>query len=271
MDNRPIGLFDSGVGGLSAVRVLRLKAPEESFAYFGDTARVPYGDRTPEDIKVLSLQDARFLRSRGVKALVIACNTITANAMDELAADNPDVPVIGVIEPAATEAVRISPSGKIGIIATNATVNSGVYESAIRALRPDAVVTAQGCPKLVPLIETGHTQPTDELLIPVLREYLAPLQSAGVDTVILGCTHYPLIAKAAASILGDDVALVDSGAACIGAVISALEQRDALAGSEKGSEAFYCSARIDDFTAVAEAFLASDIRPLTDQIDITQY
>ena len=271
MDNRPIGLFDSGVGGLSAVRVLRLEAPEESFAYFGDTARVPYGDRTPEDIKVLSLQDARFLRSRDVKALVIACNTITANAMEELTAENPDIPVIGVIEPAAAEAVRVSPSGKIGIIATNATVNSGVYESAIRALRPDAAVTAQGCPKLVPLIETGHTQPTDELLMPVLREYLAPLQAAGVDTLILGCTHYPLIAKAAASILGDEVALVDSGAACIGAVISALAGRDALAGSEKGSEAFYCSARIDDFTAVAEAFLASDIRPLTEQIDITQY
>ncbi len=271
MDNRPIGLFDSGVGGLSAVRVLRLEAPGESFAYFGDTARVPYGDRTPEDIKVLSLQDARFLRSRGVKALVIACNTITANAMDELAADNPDIPVIGVIEPAAAEAVRVSPSGKIGIIATNATVNSGVYESAIRALRPNAVVTAQGCPKLVPLIETGHTQPTDGLLMPVLREYLAPLQAAGVDTVILGCTHYPLIAKAAASILGGEVALVDSGAACIGAVMDALAGRDALAGSEKGSEAFYCSARLDDFTAVAEAFLASDIRPLTEQIDITQY
>lgn len=271
MDNRPIGLFDSGVGGLSAVRVLRLEAPQESFSYFGDTARVPYGDRTPEDIKVLSLQDARFLRSRGVKALVIACNTITANAMDELAADNPDIPVIGVIEPAAAEAVRVSPSGKIGIIATNATVNSGVYESAIRALRPNAVVTAQGCPKLVPLIETGHTQPTDGLLMPVLREYLAPLQAAGVDTVILGCTHYPLIAKATASILGGEVALVDSGAACIGAVMDALAGRDALAGSEKGSEAFYCSARMDDFTAVAEAFLASDIRPLTEQIDITQY
>ena len=271
MDNRPIGLFDSGVGGLSAVRVLRLEAPQESFVYFGDTARVPYGDRTPEDIKVLSLQDARFLRSRDVKALVIACNTITANAMDELAADNPDIPVIGVIEPAAAEAARVSPSGKIGIIATNATVNSGVYETAIHALRPDAVVTAQGCPKLVPLIETGHTQPTDELLMPVLQEYLAPLQAAGVDTVILGCTHYPLIAKAAASILGDDVALVDSGAACIGAVMSALAARDALTGIEKGTEAFYCSARIDDFTAVAEAFLASDIRPLTEQIDIAQY
>jgi len=271
MDNRPIGLFDSGVGGLSAVRVLRLEAPQESFAYFGDTARVPYGDRTPEDIKVLSLQDARFLRSRNVKALVIACNTITANAMEELSAENPDIPVIGVIEPATAEAVRVSRSGKIGIIATNATVNSGVYESAIRALRPDAVVTAQGCPKLVPLIETGHTQPTDALLMPVLREYLAPLQAAGVDTVILGCTHYPLIAKAAASILGDEVALVDSGAACIGAVMDALARRDALADPEKGGEDFYCSARLDDFTSVAEAFLSSDIRSLTEQIDITQY
>ena len=272
MDNRPIGLFDSGVGGLSAVRVLRLAAPEESICYFGDTARVPYGDRTPEDIKVLSLQDARFLRSRDVKALVIACNTITANALEELTDANPGIPVIGVIGPAAAEAARSSRSGRIGVIATNATVNSGVYTAAIQALRPDAEITAQGCPKLVPLIESGHTASTDELLMPVLREYLTPLQAAGVDTVILGCTHYPLIAGAAASILGKDVTLVDSGAACVGAVMEALESRDALAVSKnRKTETFFCSARIGDFTAVAEAFLGTDIRPLTQEIDIEAY
>lgn len=271
MDNRPIGLFDSGVGGLSAVRVLRREAPNESFVYFGDTARVPYGDRTPEDIKTLSRQDARFLRSRDIKAIVIACNTITANAMDALTADNRDVPVIGVIEPAAAEAVRVTRSGKIGIIATNATVNSRVYERAIRALRPDAVVTAQGCPGLVPLIETGHTAPTDEVLMPILREYLAPLMAAGVDTVVLGCTHYPLIAEAVTAVMGANIALVDSGAACIGALHAALEERDALAGPEKGREAYYCSARVEDFTAVAKAFLGTDIRPLTEEIDIQAY
>ncbi len=272
MDNRPIGLFDSGVGGLSAVRVLRRVAPTENICYFGDTARVPYGDRTSEDIRALSLQDARFLRSRDVKALVIACNTITANALEEITADSPGIPVIGVIQPAAEEAVRVSRSGRIGIIATNATVNSGVYTTAIQALRPDAVVTARGCPKLVPLIETGHTAPTDEQLMPVLREYLAPLMAAEVDTVILGCTHYPLIAGAAAAILGEDVALVDSGAACIGAVIDALRERDALAASDnRKTEDFFCSARMDDFTAVAEAFLKTDIRPLTKEIDIEAY
>lgn len=272
MDNRPIGLFDSGVGGLSAVRVLRRVAPTENICYFGDTARVPYGDRTSEDIRALSLQDARFLRSRDVKALVIACNTITANALEEITADSPGIPVIGVIQPAAEEAVRVSRSGRIGIIATNATVNSGVYTTAIQALRPDAVVTARGCPKLVPLIETGHTAPTDEQLMPVLREYLAPLMAAEVDTVILGCTHYPLIAGAAAAILGEDVALVDSGAACIGAVIDALRERDALAAPDnRKTEDFFCSARMDDFTAVAEAFLKTDIRPLTKEIDIEAY
>lgn len=271
MDNRPIGLFDSGVGGLSAVRALRLEAPEESFVYFGDTARVPYGERSPEDINTLALQDVRFLRSQNIKALVIACNTVAANATVSLTANNPDIPVIGTIGPAVKEAVRLSRSGRIGIIATQATVNSGVYGPSIRALRPDAIVTAQSCPKLVPLIEAGHTSPTDELLMPILREYLAPLMAAGADTVILGCTHYPLIAKAAAAILGDDVALVDSGAACIGSVLAALEEKDARSGAEKGRETFYCSARMDDFTSVAEAFLASDIRPFTQQIDITQY
>lgn len=272
MDNRPIGLFDSGVGGLSAVRVLRLAAPGESFCYFGDTARVPYGDRTPEDIRTLSRQDARFLRSKNVKAIVIACNTITANALPELTADSPDIPVIGVIEPAAREAAQVSKTGRIGILATNATIQSGVYTASIRALRPEAEVTAQGCPKLVPLIESGHTAPTDGLLMPVLRGYLAPLMAAGVDTVILGCTHYPLIAKAAAAILGENVCLVDSGAACIGAVMAALEARDAFAGPQHTkTEAFFCSDRMEDFTTVAEAFLQTDIRPLTEEINIGEY
>lgn len=271
MDNRPIGLFDSGVGGLSAVRALRLEAPEESFVYFGDTARVPYGDRLPADINALALQDARFLRSKDVKAIAIACNTVNANAIDALTAHHPDIPVIGVIEPAAAEAVGVTRNGKIGIIATTATVNSGAYETAIHALRPDAVVVAQGCPKLVPLIELGHTSPTDQALMPVLREYLAPLTAAGVDTVILGCTHYRLIASAVTALLGADVTLVDSGASCVGAVLAALKENDALSGEAKGREAFYCSARMDDFTSVAEAFLDSDIRPLTRQIDITQY
>lgn len=272
MDNRPIGLFDSGVGGLSAVRVLRTAAPGESFCYFGDTARVPYGDREPEDIRTLSLQDARFLRAQGVKALVIACNTITANALTELTSQNSDIPVIGVIEPAAKEAAGISPSGRIGLIATNATVKSAVYDKTIRALRPEAAVTAVGCPKLVPLIETGHTAPTDKDLMPILAEYLAPLQQAEVDTVILGCTHYPLIADAVRTIMGGDIKLVDSGAACIGAVTEALREKDGLAdGTAPKKEAFFCSARQEDFTAVAETFLGADIRPLTTQIHIEEY
>ena len=271
MDNRPIGLFDSGVGGLSAVAALRREAPGESFVYFGDTARVPYGDREPAEICAFARQDARFLRTQNVKALIIACNTITATALPQLTADHRDLPVIGVIAPAAVAAVHASRSGKIGLIATSATVKSGVYERAIRAIRPDAAVTAQGCPALVPLIEAGHTAPTDSLLLPPLRQALAPLTEAGVDTVILGCTHFPLIAGAVAALMGPEIALVDSGAACIGTALAALAQRDALSGLGEGQAAFYCSARPADFASVATAFLGADIRPLTHEIDISAF
>lgn len=272
MDNRPIGIFDSGVGGLSAVRVLALEAPQESFVYFGDTARVPYGVRTAEDIKTLSRQDARFLRTHGVKALVIACNTITANAMPEITADNQDIPVIGAIEPSVEQAVKATTSGKIGVIATNATVHSGVYERAIGARLPGVRVTAQSCTKLVPLIEAGHMGADDKLLMPVLWEYLEPLLAADVDTVILGCTHYPLIRQAVQTIMGDGVRLVDSGAASIGTVLSVLEKADRHADpAGKGREAFYCSARRAGFTDVAERFLGRSIESVTEEIDIETY
>ncbi|MCD7748509.1 MAG: glutamate racemase [Oscillospiraceae bacterium] len=272
MDNRPIGIFDSGVGGLSAVRTLLETAANERFVYFGDTARVPYGDRTAEDIKALSRQDARFLRTKDVKALLIACNTITANALPEIQADSGAIPVIGVVEPAARAAAAATKTGRIGLIATNATVRSGVYERAIAQHLPSAHVTAQGCPKLVPLIESGHTRAGDPALMEAAAEYLRPLQEAAVDTVILGCTHYPLIAGAVSQIMGPDVRLIDSGGASIGALLSVLEERDALADtSAPGGQVYYCSARQEDFVSVAAAFLGRDIGALTETIEIESY
>lgn len=272
MDNRPIGIFDSGVGGLSAVRALARQAPNESFVYFGDTARVPYGDREPAEIRRLARQDARFLRAQGIKALVIACNTITATAMEQLTADNPDIPVVGVIAPAAAQAVRATATGKIGVMGTSATVRSGAYERAVKALLPAGEVTAVACPRLVPLIESGHTAAGDGLLMPVLRAYLAPLRAAAVDTVVLGCTHYPLIERAVGQILGPEVRLVDSGAASIGAALAALADAGGLAGSgETGRAAFYCSARQADFTALAGTFLGRSVAGQTARIDIDRY
>ncbi len=272
MDNRPIGIFDSGVGGLTAALELTREAPQESFVYFGDTIRAPYGDRTPEDIRFLSRRNARFLRSRGVKALIVACNTSTANAMAELTADHADIPVVGTVAPTAAEAVRVSPGGRIGVIATGAVIRSGIYERTIRSLAPEAQIASVACPKLVPLIEAGHTAPEDPALLDALREYLAPLMEARIDTLVLGCTHYPLVREAALAVLGRPLPLVDSGGACVSTILAALAAHNDLADpAARRTERFYCSGRINEFTAVARGFLGHDIAPVTEEIDVAPF
>ena len=269
MDNRPIGIFDSGVGGLTAVAELIRRAPGESFVYFGDTLRAPYGDRLPDEIKRFSRRNARFLRSRGVKAVIVACNTSTANAMAELAADNSDIPIVGTVAPTSAEAVRVTAGGNIGVLATGAVVKSGLYEKTIASLLPCAHVTAVACPKLVPLIEAGHTDPADEALTEALEEYLTPLKAAGVDSIVLGCTHYPLVREAVLAVLGRDVPLVDSGGACVGAILRALRERDALADPLRTrTESYFCSARRADFISVAGGFLGRSIDASTEEIDV---
>ena len=271
MDNRPIGIFDSGVGGLTAVRRLMQEAPGESFVYFGDNLRAPYGDRTAEDIKFLSRRNARFLRSRGVKALIVACNTSTANAMEELTADNADIPTVGTVGAASAAAVRATASGRIGVIATNAAIRSGIYERTIRALLPGAEVLSRGCPRLVPLIESGHTGAEDPALAEALGEYLAPMRGR-IDTLVLGCTHYPLIAGAVTRLMGEDVALVDSGGACVNTALAMLAERDGLAAPDAlRQERFFCSGRREDFVAVGEGFLGRPIGDRTEEIDVEGY
>lgn len=272
MDNRPIGIFDSGTGGLTSVRELTAEAPEESFVFFGDTIRAPYGGRSAEEIRFLSRRNARFLRAQDVKAIIVSCNTSTANAMAELAADNADIPIVGTVEPTAEEAVRRSASGVIGVMATEATIRSGLYERTILTLRPDAAVVPRSCPKLVPLVETGHIAAGDPALMAALAEDLAPLKAAGVDTVVLGCTHYPLIAEAIRAVLGYPAELVDSGAACVGRVLQALRARDALAapGAER-TERYYCSGRKNDFLGVARNFLGRSIDGRTVEVDVTAF
>jgi len=272
MDNRPIGIFDSGAGGLTSVRQLTIEAPGESIVFFGDTIRAPYGDRTAEEIRFLSRRNARFLRAQGVKAIIVSCNTSTANAMAELAADNADIPIVGTVAPTAAEAVRVSASGRIGVLATTATIRSGLYEQTIRALRPEARVVSRSCPKLVPLVETGHTAADDPALRAALAEDLAPLKAAEVDTVVLGCTHYPLIAEAILAELGYPAALVDSGAACVSTILAQLRERNELAGpGAVRRERYFCSGRRSDFTAVARGFLGRPIDGLTEETDVTNY
>lgn len=206
-DPRPIGVFDSGIGGLTVVHELIRQLPNESIVYFGDTARVPYGPKSPETVLRYSREIVNLLREQDVKAIVIACNTATAHALSALRAEL-DIPVIGVVEPGARAAVRATAGGHVGVIGTAGTVKSGAYERAIRALEPATRVTSRACPLFVPLVEEGWTDTEASRLI--AEEYLRPLREANVDAVVLGCTHYPLIKPLIGRVLGPDVRLIDS-------------------------------------------------------------
>jgi glutamate racemase len=214
-DPRPIGVFDSGIGGLTVVSALRRVLPDESIYYIGDTARVPYGGKSPSTVQRYSLEIASLLLGENAKTIVVACNTASALALPVLIETLP-VPVTGVIAPGAAAAIAATRNQHIGVIGTRATIKSGAYEKALRALRPDVQVTARACPLLVPLIEEGwlDSDVTDK----VLMQYLQPLLDDGVDTLVLGCTHYPLLRPAIRRLLGDEVALVDSAENCALAV-----------------------------------------------------
>ena len=223
--NRPIGIFDSGVGGLTVVRAVRAALPREDIIYLGDTARVPYGSKSPRTVERYSLTCQRFLVERDIKLLLVACNTASANALPALSAASP-VPVIGAVEPGAEAALRVSRGGRIGVIGTLATIRSRAYEQAIAARAPDAHVVALACPLLVPLAEEGWTH--GQVAGLVARRYLAELFALdrGLDTLVLGCTHYPLLADelrdAAAELAGRPIAVVDSASAMADAADRAL-------------------------------------------------
>jgi glutamate racemase len=212
---QPIGVFDSGIGGLTVVSALRALLPNESIYYLGDTARVPYGGKSAATVQRYSLEIAAMLLGEKAKTVVVACNTVSALALPKLEETLP-VTVTGVILPGARAAIAKTRSGHIGVIGTRATINSGAYERALRTLNPDARVTARACPLLVPLIEEGWIESpiTDEIIM----HYLAPLLTDGIDTLVLGCTHYPLLRNAIARLLGDKIALVDSAQNCALAV-----------------------------------------------------
>jgi glutamate racemase len=225
MMRHPIGVFDSGVGGLTVVRALRRALPGEDIVYLGDTARVPYGSKSPRTVEKYSLTCQRFLLDRTVKLVLIACNTASANALPALRAVSP-VPVIGAVEPGATSALAATRSGHIGVIGTLGTVRSGAYATAIAARNPDAKLTALACPLLVPLAEEGWTN--DEIAAAVARRYLVQLfvQDHEIDTLVLGCTHYPLLAEVLGTVAREitkrDIAVVDSASAMADAAREAL-------------------------------------------------
>ena len=213
MDNRPIGVFDSGLGGLTAVRELQRLLPGEDIIYFGDTARVPYGGRSRDTLVRYARQDVAFLRTFDLKAIVIACGTVSTTALDVLTEEN-DIPIWGVVEPAAEAAARSTKNGLVGLIGTQATIRSGAYERRIAAEAPGVRVLSRACPLFVPLVENGRFRPGDVVAETVAAEYLEPFQDAGVDTLVLGCTHYPLLTEVIGNCMGPGVTLVNVGEKC---------------------------------------------------------
>lgn len=226
---RPIGVFDSGLGGLTVVRELIRRLPEEAILYFGDTARVPYGTKSPDTIRRFSREAVQFLLSRDVKMIVVACNTASAHALDVLEKEVP-VPVVGVIGAGARAAHDASETGCIGVIGTPGTIASGAYDRAVRALGPVVEVYAQACPMFVPLVEEGLADHEAALLL--ARDYLSPLREVEIDTLVLGCTHYPALRHLIAEVMGPAVRLIDSGEETASEVASGLQERDLLTSSE---------------------------------------
>ena len=222
MNSAPIGIFDSGIGGLTVARAIYDRLPEESTIYYGDTARVPYGPKSPETVRRYSLEILQWLLGQGVKAVVVACNTSTAHALRALQEATP-VPVIGVIKPGARAAIAAGASGPIGVIGTAGTIASNAYARAIAALSPGMPVIQRACPLFVPFVEEGwFDHPATEM---VAKEYLDPLRTQTVRALVLGCTHYPLLRPLLQRIVGPEVALIDSGEATAESLASALRDK----------------------------------------------
>ena len=271
MDARPIGVFDSGLGGLTAVHSLWKILPEENLIYFGDTARVPYGGRSKETILKYARQDVRFLRSFDLKAILIACGTVTTTSLDTLQAEN-DLPIVGVVEPTCRRALLVTRTKKVGIIATLDSIRSGAYEAVLRRLDPEVEVIGKPCPLFVPLVENGRFRRGDVVIETVAREYLEPLKATGIDTLILGCTHYPLLTDVIADVMGPGVTLVSAGEESA-FELKRLLKADGLRAEEtrQGEAEFYVSDQPEDFERIASVFLQEDIRHVARRIDIDRY
>jgi glutamate racemase len=248
-----VAVFDSGVGGLTVLHELLVSLPTEDYVYLGDTARFPYGDRSQEELQAFALQIADHLLDSGAKLLVVACNAASSAALDTLEAHVP-VDVIGVVSPATQLAVAGSRTGRIGLLATPATVASGAYERAVKAADPHVHLESVACTDLAPIIQGGF--PFDHQVVDTVRGYCAPLRAAEVDTVILGCTHYPLVAPMLQRILGRGVSLVTSGAGVARSVERALAARGLLnPRRDEGSYRFSCTADVQSFRALGTRFL----------------
>jgi len=254
----PIGIFDSGIGGLTVLKAVREQLPCEDLIYFGDTARVPYGTKSKETITRFSIENTRFLQGFGVKLVIVACNTASSLSLEALKRCFP-MPVIGVIEPGAKEAIRVSRNRRIGVIGTKSTIGSGAYEHSLRQLKPDIRAYSEACPLFVPFVEEGWTK--GPIIRKVAKVYLDPLRHFGIDTLILGCTHYPLLKDVIQETIGRAVRLVNSAeetARCARHLLKCAAHLNRF--RRKGSMRFYVSDEPEHFRALGERFLGTSIQ-----------
>ena len=259
-NNQPIGVFDSGLGGLTVVRAIQQKLSNESIIYFGDTARVPYGSKSKESIIKFTYEAVKFFLSHDVKCIVIACNTASALALKEVSA-SVNIPIIGVINPGAEAAIAASKSNKIGVIGTAATIASEAYAQAIKKLKNDVIVYSQPCPLFVPLVEEDWCDRAATNLI--VQEYLLPLKTAKIDTLVLGCTHYPLLSEAIGKFMGSEVQLVDSAGTCAESLKKQLEQTKNFADADiPKNETYFVSDSAARFSELGTRFLGHRLQAI---------
>jgi glutamate racemase len=254
----PIGVFDSGIGGLTVFKAMRKELPREDIVYFGDTAHVPYGTKSKETITKFSIENTLFLQSFGVKMVVVACNTASSLALDALKAKF-DIPIIGVIEPGAREAIRLTKSGRIGVIGTKSTIGSNAYETQLKKLEPSVSVFSSACPLFVPLVEEGWFE--GEVVSKIAHQYLDQLKAFKIDTLILGCTHYPLLNRIIQRTMGSRVKLVNSAqetAKEAKRLLAAAQPRIARTAKSPSLQ-FYVSDEPEQFRTLGERFLGSPI------------
>jgi glutamate racemase len=258
MNHDAIGVFDSGMGGLTTVKELNRLLPHENIIYFGDTARVPYGSRSPETIMRYAREDAAFLRQYQVKMIIAACGTVSSVVGDQPLVT--DMPFTGVIYPAVEAACAATRTKRIGVIGTPATIKSASYRNAILKQHPDYFVAMQACPLFVHLVENGYTDFHNPVTRLVAEEYLTPIKAQKVDTLILGCTHYPVIADLIGDIMGDDVTLISSGAEAANYAKRCLQAQNLLSDrTEKGKNTYYVSDSVELFTENAAHFLQDEV------------
>lgn len=273
VNNKAIGVFDSGLGGLTSVRELRKLLPNEKIIYFGDTGRVPYGTRSFEIITKYALDDLNFLSTFGVKAVLVACGTVSSIAIDTLR-KNFDISIMGVVESACLKASQTTVSKKVALLATPATVKNSAYEKTLFSIDNSISLMSVSCPMFVPLVENGYVDDSCSVTYTIAKEYLTSLATFDPDTIILGCTHYPLIKniikKCAEDIFGHPVFIVDSGATAASSIKSYLENNNLLSDTKDGQDEFYVSDETHNFKQSASLFLGTNISNVK-KIDITDY